>query len=322
MVGIGVSMVFIPTMKILSQWFRVSEFAFMSGILFTMGGIGVYVATAPLAVFSAWVGWRASFVIIGLATLAIAILVWLIVRNRPEDMGWPSLAEIDHLGPGFAAPPKQIPLWDGVRRVVSEPRFWVVAAWFTCTASIAFSFGALWAGPFLKHVYGMSQSQVGNVLSMIALGLILGSPFMSFLSDKVFKSRKKVITLSSALLVAELILLNLAPDRLPVFSLYILLFLFCVFASAVVVVGFATTKELFPVEIAGTSVGTANLFPFLGGAILQIVLGRVLDAYTKTPDGAYPLEAYSALLLILLAVGVAGLVCTFFIKETFPAGAR
>jgi sugar phosphate permease len=50
MVGLGVSMVFIPTMKIFSQWFRPHEFAFMTGILNAVGGIGVLAATWLLAV--------------------------------------------------------------------------------------------------------------------------------------------------------------------------------------------------------------------------------------------------------------------------------
>ena len=55
-------------------------------------------------------------------------------------------------------------------------------------------------------------------------------------------------------------------------------------SAAIVVIGFTTTKELFPVEIAGTSVGTVNLFPFLGGAIFQPIVGRLLDAYPKAAD--------------------------------------
>ena len=55
MVGLGVSMVFIPTMKILSQWFRIREFAFMTAILTTMGGFSTLVATTPLALMTGWV---------------------------------------------------------------------------------------------------------------------------------------------------------------------------------------------------------------------------------------------------------------------------
>jgi sugar phosphate permease len=77
-------------------------------------------------------------------------------------------------------------------------------------------------------------------------------------------------------------------------------------------------KELFPVEIAGTSTGLVNIFPFFGGAVFMPLLGRVLDAYPKTAAGGYSLEAYKMLLLILLGASVVSLICTLLMKETFP----
>ncbi len=322
LVGIGVAMVFIPTMKINSQWFRVTEFSFMAAILNTMGGVGTLTAATPLAWVTELLGWRWAFGIIGLGTLGTAILVYLFVRNRPQDMGWPSLAEIDHIGPGLAAPPQKIGLWEGARRVVSEPRFWAIAVWFFFVCGAFFSFAGLWAGHYLVDVYNLSIEEKGNVLSMSAVGLIVGSPIMSLLSDRVFKSRKKVMIMSTAGLVCVLGLLNIVPSGLPYWSLYLIFFFFCVFASSIVVIAFTTTKELFPVEIAGTSVGTVNLFPFLGGAVMQIVLGRILDAYGKVGEGMYPMEAYSAMLFVLLLSGVVALVSILFMKETFPVPPR
>ncbi len=320
MVGIGVSMVFIPTMKINSQWFRVGEFSLMAAILNTMGGVGALTAAMPLAMMTGWLGWRNSFEAIGVFTIVVAALVWLLVRNSPRDMGWPSIADIDHTGPGTAAPPRQIPLWEGARSVVTEKYFWPVAVWFFFVVGVFFGFGAMWAGPYLMHAYGMSRAEAGSILNMIAVGLIVGSPFMSYLSDRVLESRKKVLMLSSALLCLVLLVLNIFPASLSRPALYVVFFLFCVSCSAIVVIAFTTTKELFPIEIAGTSVGTVNLFPFLGGAIMQIVLGGILDAYPRTAVGAHPLEAYSSLLLVLLISAIIGLVCTFFMKETFPRG--
>jgi sugar phosphate permease len=317
-VGVGVAMVFIPTIKLASQWFRVTEFARVTAVLNTMGGVGAFLATSPLALFAAWVGWRSSFLAIGAGTLVIAVLIFVFVRNRPQDMGWPSLAEIDHKTAGPAPAPQVISLLQGAVRVVSEPRFWPVAIWFFFTLGIFFSFGSLWAGPYFKHVYGMSQSQVGNLLSMIALGLIIGSPALSLLSDKVLMSRKQVLILTAILLILEMVVIYSFPGKIPLYALYPLVFFFCVSCSAVVVIAFTTTKELFPVEIAGTSVGTVNLFPFFGGAVFQIGLGKVLDWYPRTAEGGYPLEAYSTVLLILIASSVIALASVFFMKETFP----
>ncbi len=287
MVGLGVSMVFIPTMKILSQWFRVGEFAFMAAILNTMGGVGALTAASPLAMMNGWVGWRVSFEIIAAGTLLMAVLVWVFVRNRPQDMGWPSIAEIDHTGPGSSAPPRVIALWEGARRVVTEKYFWPVAIWFFFLVGVFFSFGGLWSGHYLVQVYGLSQVEKGNVLSMIAVGMIVGSPFISFVSDRLLHSRKKVVILASAVLFAELLVLNVYPSGLATWMLFVWMFIFSVSSSAIVIIGFTTTKELFPIEIAGTSVGTVNLFPFLGGAIFQPLLGWVLELYPRTASGAY-----------------------------------
>jgi sugar phosphate permease len=310
--------VFISTMKILSQWFRIREFAFMTAILTTMGGLGALVAATPLALMTEWGGWRASFEIIAAGTICIAIFVWLFVRNRPQDMGWPSVAEMDHLGPGASAPPIVISLREGARRVIMERHFWPVAVWFFFLCGIFFSFGGLWAGPYLMHVYGMTRSEVGHILNMIAVGIIIGSPLVSFLSDRVLHSRKKVLTLASAVLFLELVGLNIFPQDLSRWWLYAAFLIFSISSSAIVVIGFTTTKELFPVEIAGTSVGAVNLFPFLGGAIFQPVVGRLLEAYPKAATGAYSIDAYRAMLLLLLGMSIVVVASTFFMKETFP----
>jgi sugar phosphate permease len=317
LVGLGVSMVFIPTMKILSRWFHPHEFAFMTGILNAVGGIGVLAATWLLAVMTLFFGWRISFELIGCCTFIIVVLVWFVVRDRPEDKGWPSLGELGKEKGKVSEPVKQIPLLQGVHRVISEKYFWPVALWFFFDCGIFFGFGALWGGPYLMDVYGMTRAQAGTVLSMIAWGMIIGSPPLGFLSDKVMKSRKKPFILCNFVLVIELAFLSIYPAGLPRIALYIFFFVFSICASSVVIFGFTIIKELFPVEIAGTSTGMVNLFPFLGGAIFMPLLGRVLDAYPKSDAGGYSLEAYSVLILILLGSSVLSLICTFLTKETF-----
>jgi sugar phosphate permease len=319
LVGFGAAMVFIPTMKILSQWFYPREFAVMAGILNAVGGIGVLAATWLLGVMTAAFGWRLSFEIIGVITFAIVILNWLIVRDRPQDKGWPSIFETDPKNAPSSRYQdlKRISLKDGFKQVVSEKYFWPVAVWFFFDCGIFFGFGGLWSGPFLKHVYGMTPEQAGAVLSMIAWGMILGSPAIGLLSDKFFKSRKKLFMICSLLLSTELLMLYLKPAGFSKPALYLIFFIFSVCSSAIVIMAFTTTKELFPVQIAGTSVGAVNLFPFLGGAVFMPVLGRILDAYPKTQAGGYSLESYKMMLLVLMVSSVASLICTFLMKETF-----
>ena len=314
LVGFGVSMVFIPTMKILAQWFKKAEFAQMAGILNAVGGAGVLGATWALALMTSHIGWRASFEIIGLTTLVIAILAWIIVRDRPEDMGW---ALADGGGPDSANQPPQVPIFQGLKRVLSEKHFWPVALWFFFDCGVFFGFGALWGGPYLMHVYGYTRETAGVILSMIAWGMIIGSPLIGLLSDRILKSRKKPFVLCAAILCGLLLYLFLYPAGQSRLFLFFFFFVFSVCASAIVIIGFTTTKELFPVSMAGTSVGCVNLFPFLGGAVFMPLLGRVLDRFPGAVEGTYAVKGFRVMILVLLISAGAALICSLFMKETY-----
>ncbi|MEN6424623.1 MAG: MFS transporter [Phycisphaerales bacterium] len=317
MVGLGVSMVFIPTMKVLSQWFRAREFAHMGGLFQAAGGVGVLAGTWLLGWLATRWGWRVSFQIITVCTLGIALAAWLIVRNRPTDKGWPSIAEIEHQESKAAQPADRIGLWQGMRMVLAEKQFWLVGIWFFLDCGIFFGFGSLWSGPYLMHSYGMDKAHASALLSAIAWGMVIGGPALGVLSQKVLKSRKKTLILCMSILVALLLLTTLLPAGLSRAALIGWFFLFSVCSSAIVVMGFTITKELFPVAIAGTAIGTVNFFPFFGGAVFQPLLGSILDAYGKNASGMYPVEAYRTLLLVLLLTALAALVCSILMKETY-----
>jgi sugar phosphate permease len=317
LVGVGVSMVFIPTMKILAQWFRAREFAFMSGLMQAAGGVGILAATWLLGLLATYAGWRFSFVLIGVCTLGIVAAAWLIVRDRPADLGWPPIVEIDARENDAAATRAPIGLAQGVRTVLAEKYFWPVALWFFFDCGIFFGFGSLWSGPYLMHTYGLSKSQTGAVLSMIAWGMVLGGPLLGVLSQRVLRSRRRTFMLCTLALSLLLLVVTLRPAGLPRMALVAWFFLFSVSSSAIVIMGFTTTKELFPVEMAGTSVGMVNFFPFFGGAVFMPALGRVLDAYGKNAAGQHPVAAYRMLLLLLLLTSLAALACTFLMKETY-----
>ncbi len=309
LVGLGVAMLFVPTMKVITSWFPPEVFARMTGILMAVGGLGAYSASRPLAWLSDWIGWRGSFVAIGIATLVVALAIWLLVRNTPQEMGLPA---VNPSNPGRADASRTIGLTRGVQMVLSTGSFWVLAVWFFFTCSIFFSFGGLWGGPYLIQVYGLSKAEAGNILGMLALAMIVGSPILSWLSDAVLRSRKKVIVLASIVTLSLSIPLAFFTADLNRPVLYLLCFLMGMFNSAVVVVAFTSVKELFPVAIAGTSVGLVNLFPFLGGAVAPPVLGAILESYGKVGAG-YSAAAYAQafrvyFFLALIALGLACLV--------------
>ncbi len=80
--------------------------------------------------------------------------------------------------------------------VLKRLQFWPMAMCTFFGSLVTFSFTGLWGGPFFMHVYGMTRTQAGAVLSAMAIGMIIGAPAMSWLSNRVFHSRKKVLALS------------------------------------------------------------------------------------------------------------------------------
>lgn len=317
LVGVGAALVFTPTMKIVSQWFRVREFSRMAGILMVVGGLGAMAGAAPMAALSDWVGWRLSFEAIGLATIGLAVAVWAVVRDHPGEMGLPSVAELDYRGMDPLPAPEEISLWQGVRRVVTEKRVWPLIAWTFLAMGAFFGFGGLWAGPYLMDMYGMTRTEAGSVLNMIAVGLILGSPFVSFLSETVLRSRKWVLILSSLAIIAVTAVQYLFPRGLPVVSLYVMVFVFTTCSASAGIVAVTSVKELFPLEITGTAIGMANQFPFLGAALMQLILGWILDTYPSPQTGSYSAEAYAGMFAFLLVAAVGSLLCALFIEETY-----
>ena len=84
MIGLGAAVLFIPTLKILANWFEKERFAMVTGFLMAIGGVGWLSAATPLVSLTLWIGWRTTFIIMGCLGLVLAALTYLIVKDRPS----------------------------------------------------------------------------------------------------------------------------------------------------------------------------------------------------------------------------------------------
>jgi MFS family permease len=308
LVGVGVSTVFVCNFKLLAEWFNPEQFIIMGGIFMVMGGVGALFSSAPLGWVSNLIGWRMTLVAVGLTTLIMALLVYTFVRNRPSDKGFSPI----NIFP--AVEPKEgRSLLGGVKLVVSSGRFWPIAVWTFFSTGISFALGGLWGGPYLIEVYGLSKSEAGWVLSMFAVALIVGSPFLSWIANRT--GRKPVLIGCSLLSIAVCGLFYSFTDGLTLPMRYLLFFCLFLSGGATGPVVAAVSKELFPVAIAGTSVGTVNSFPFFGVAFLQVIVGAILTRSGHV-GGRYSVAGYQHMFLIYLLGAVSSLVAAVFLEET------
>jgi sugar phosphate permease len=311
LVGFGVSTIFVCNFKLLAEWFKPREFVLMGGIFMAAGGVGVLSASAPLAWVSNLLGWRMSLESVGGITLLMAALVYLLVRDRPEEVGVPAVYPS-----GDDAFRIRIGLWQGMRVVLTARSFWPLAIYTFTAIGTFFSLAGLWGGPYLMHVYGMSKPEAGAVLSMSAISLIVGSPFLSFLSNVV--GRRPVLIGCSCFLILVFGLLTLLPQNLPVPMLYLVFFSFSLAGGTTGQITATVAKELFPSRIAGTSVGALNLFPFLGAAIIQVVMGAILSGSGRN-DAGYNLAGYQHAFLLCTANAVISLISACLLTETLSS---
>ena len=309
-VGLGLSGIFVPAMKTLAVWFRPREYAKISGALMAVGGIGWLSASTPLALAAKNFGWRAGFIAIGGITLIFSILTWFLLVDSPKKKGFPEINA--HAEPDAA--PKKMSLLAGIRMVFSTPRFWPLALYCFCNGSILFSFTGLWAGPYLRDIYGLSTPAIGNILSMVAIAMVVGSPLLGYLSDNILGSRKKVLFGSALITVVEWAFFYFFYQSLPVPVLYAFFLLIGVFIGASFVICFTATKKLFPLEMAGTSVSCVNIFGFLGGIIYQPLIGYFMDMGGKV-DGKYLPQGYKTAFLLLFATTIAYVISSLLVKE-------
>jgi len=313
LIGLGVGFVYVPIMRILANWFRVHEFASLTGVLLAIGNIGALSAAAPLAYLSVMMSWKSVFYILGGITIILCGLAYLIVRDKPTDKGWPSVREIEESeGKIFKEPPARIRVGKALKTIFGSARFWPLAVWCFILYGSMMTYQGLWGGPYFKDVVGWTKITYGSLLSLVAVGMIVGCPLWGYISDKI-KSRKKVIMIGSICFTGVWfgLWLSIGSTNYAVYA--ILNFLFGFFGGNFIV-SYAQVSELYPREVAGTTTGALNIFFFLGGAVMQQTVSAIIGAYGKVA-GAYPVTAYRSAWLFMAVAMVVATICAFLSKE-------
>jgi sugar phosphate permease len=303
LVGFGMGFVYVPAMRILTDWFRKNEFATFSGILIAVGNIGSLASTAPLVLLMAAIGWRNSMTTVGIITMVITCLAYILIRNKPHEIGGSSIAEIQGIASADSA--STTPgISESLRIIVSSYHFWAITLLFSTMYGTMMGFQGLWAGPYLSDVYGLTKTEAGKLLTMIPTGMILGCPLSGILSDKIIKSRKNVVLGGAILYTLTWIPLVCLIDSISTSFLTYLLFFYGVFGGFCVVM-YAHLKEKMKSQIAGTAIGFLNVFVFAAGALFQQIMGAIIAKYPPVAN-VIPAAAFKASFIFCFVAVIIG----------------
>lgn len=308
LVGIGVSVVFISILKIQTEWFHENEFATISGLTVFTGNMGGVLAQTPLVLLVSLLTWRNSFVMIGVITCIIAVLCYLIVRNKPGDMGLPPVNEIKRKDTG--AP--KVNVFKALTEVCRNPYTWPPFFMFMGFYGAFQALSGTWGQSYLRTVYGMNNVKAANYVALTVLGFSAASALIGVLSDKILKRKLPMIAFGTIYLLSWAVIVFVNGGRPPVGILGILFFVLG-FSAAAFVLSWACGKEVNDPVYAGISTSVINTGGFIGAAIVPVIMGRVIDRYA---DIISPQQLYSkAFWFCLISVGI-GYLFMMLIKET------
>ncbi|WP_425446296.1 MFS transporter [Dethiothermospora halolimnae] len=310
-VGLGVSVVFVSTLKVLSNWFREEEFGKMSGFTSFIGNGGALLAQFPLAFLVGLIGWRLSFAGIGAVTIVVGILIYIIVRNKPEDVGLRPI--MDEEGN------KDINIGESIKSVFLNIRTWPSFFAFGGMFGSVIAFMGQWGTPYMQHVYNISKAKASTFPMAVTIGLMIGSLAVGTISDRIGKRKKPFLIFSLAYFCTWVVLLFVNPGNMPFSILYILLFMMG-FTAAGFILSWACAKEVNLPRYAGMSTGTANMGGFLFAAIIQPLIGYILNNnFTgEIIEGTkiYSIDDYNKGFLVCIVAIVISIISILFIKET------
>jgi len=303
LMGIGMASVLMGSFKVLTIHYPPNRFATLAGLMVTVGTLGNILAASPLAWLAGLMGWRQAFLWAGVITVALGLAGCAILK-----------ADGPPTGARQSGSRTKNDFWASARIVLKTPSFWQIgsAAFFRYGTFV--SLQGLWLGLYLMDVQGFTPVKTGNILALLAVGNSVGGPIAGRIAD-LYPGSTKLVAMTGLTLYT----LSLAPLMGIVavnsaLSFGIICFLIGFFHSAGTLL-YAHSKDLFPVEIAGTAMSWVNFFIMAGGAVLMQLIGVFIDFLPHTGQSYAP-SAYRVSFLVCFLSMAASLVFYAFSRTS------
>jgi sugar phosphate permease len=310
--GLGEGATFPTATRAMSSWVRADWRGFAQGITHTFARFGNAVAPPIVAALITFYSWRASFVLIGIASLAWVVAWVLYFRNKPADHPGISEQELKSLPPYRGGAQEAGVPW---RRLV--PRMMPTAIVYFCYGWTLWLYLS-WIPLYLQHSHNLNLKNSALFSTAVLAAGVVGDTVGGLVSDRVFRMTGSLAAARRNVIVGSLLgsLLCLAPiffvEDIAVLALCLGAAFFCLELT----IGPIWSV---PLDIAPKHAGTASGIMNTGSAVAAIaspwLFGVIID---RTGDWNLPFAGSIALLLV-------GAVLAFWmhpersIDETAPA---
>ena len=308
--GLGFGAAFPNSLALTSEWLpeRWRSYAITTLSVGTPAGGSVAAALAPdlLAAY----GWRGTFVVFGLATLLLLVLIFGVLRDSPPflhargqvDRARSLAGKVTSLAVAFDATAANANEVDGSRRVLgvfdaSNRRLnWGVGIGFAASTLVAYMVIS-WGTTFLTTA-GLSLEQALTASFAVGISSIVGALAAGYLARR-FGSKAVMQSVSAALLVAVVILAVLLDlfQASPSSALRLAIQALVAAVSGIVSVGIATIYVMMTLGYPQTCRSGGIGFGMLTGRV-----GAILASF----GGGYLIDLGGGSLIPLLATMAGG----------------
>ncbi len=307
MIGAGSAVGFIASMALAGKWFHARHFALLTGMSMFFAMMCGMAGQAPLAFAVETMGWRNTMIWSGAFAAALALATAIIVRNSPYPDTGEHTSDIQ-----WSA------IWSGLKTTLKRREIWQLALVAMAMSGPMLALGGLWGVPFLASTYGLSRPESAFYTSLSLLGWAFGAPFAGWLSDRIGR-RKLPLVIGTGLNAALLAFIALVPGQ-SLAAVATALFL-SGFSGGCMVITFALAREVSARRSHGTVTGLVNGCTVAAGALLQPIIGWLLDMAWdgRMEAGArvYQETDYRTAFICLVGWSGAGFLLSLGLRETY-----
>lgn len=222
MLGISEAGAWPGAVKANAEWFPARERAFAQGLFNAGASIGAIVSAPLIALMFLYMGWKGTFLVIGVLGF-IWLLPWLVIyRAGPDRHPWVSEAERALIlekpvvqSPEAPLAPAYVPT---VKQLLSHRESWGVILCRFFIDPIWWLFVS-WLPIYLAETFNFDIKQIGIFAWVPFVGAMIGSLLGGWLSGQLIKSgrepglaRKIVVTLGGIVMVPCLIAAPMMTD--------------------------------------------------------------------------------------------------------------
>jgi sugar phosphate permease len=305
LIGFSAAFAFVCSLRLATSWFPPTMLGLLSGLTQSLGMLGAAAGEAPVSFLVSNVGWRHSMLIIAFLFIALAGLLYQFIQDKPG------------VGPRVALTPPRISIFQSLKIILSCKQTWLNALYagflFGPTAVIGEAIGPA----YLQFGRGLGMHAAAFATGLIFIGWGISGPLSGWLSDKM--GRRKPIMIVSALCGIVFTSLFVFLPNLSETSAYLIFFAFGL-TNTGVAIAYAVSTELHDRSLVGTSIAFTNMTSIFVGALLQPLVGCLVDMVSGAR--AYHVEHlllsdFQSGLKILPLCSLVALVLAFTIKETY-----